>query len=133
MVRLEVLLVEDNRADEELVKVMLDDTSIAHNISSVSNGEEALTYLKGEGRYAAVPKPDLIFLDLNMPRMNGEEFLAKAKALIEGIYVIVISGSPVIAVSEIPHRRLVKPGTAKEIDEAVGTIKEIMQQLVVKK
>jgi CheY-like chemotaxis protein len=128
--RIEVLLVEDSRADAELIRIMLEDTGIAHNIRLVTNGEQALSYLKREGDYVTSSAPDLLILDLNMPRMNGREFLGTARGLIDNTYVVVMSGSPEMIGRDIPHQGMAKPGTGEEIDTTVSKLKELMQRLM---
>jgi CheY-like chemotaxis protein len=71
----EVLLVEDNENDVELTRLGFQRAKFAVNLRHVSNGEECMAFLRKEGTYADAPTPDLILLDLNMPRMDGLEVL----------------------------------------------------------
>jgi CheY-like chemotaxis protein len=71
-----ILLVEDEAADACLVRLALRDAENSSQLHHVSDGAEALAFVqRREDRYAGVPRPKLILLDLNMPRMNGREFL----------------------------------------------------------
>jgi chemotaxis family two-component system response regulator Rcp1 len=74
------LRLEDNEADVFLTHTVLRDAKITNTISVVvPSGEEALAYLRREGKYADATRPDIIFLDLNLPRMNGHDVLAVIK------------------------------------------------------
>lgn len=70
-----ILLVEDEAADACLVRLALRDAEQNSQLHHVSDGAEALAFVQREARYAEVPRPKLVLLDLNMPRMNGREFL----------------------------------------------------------
>jgi CheY-like chemotaxis protein len=74
-----VLLVEDNEDDIELTLEALKDSKVRMEIHVVSDGISAMAFLRCEGEYADKPRPDLIFLDLNLPLMNGREVLKNIK------------------------------------------------------
>ena len=76
---IEVLLVEDDIGDIDLTKEAIETTKIAINLSVVRDGEQALAYLRKQGDYADVEGPDLVLLDLNMPKKDGREVLREMK------------------------------------------------------
>ncbi|MEI7646050.1 MAG: response regulator [Chloroflexales bacterium] len=78
-VPIEILLVEDNPGDVRLTKEALRDSKVTTRMHVVFDGVQALAFLHREGEYAAVPRPDLILLDLNLPRKSGREVLAEIK------------------------------------------------------
>ena len=77
---IEILLVEDNPGDARLTVEGFKDAKVKNNITVVEDGMEALAYLHHEGAYANAVLPDLILLDLNMPKKDGREVLAELKA-----------------------------------------------------
>jgi CheY-like chemotaxis protein len=76
---IEILLVEDSPDDAEMTMDALRDGRLRNRITHVEDGMEAMAFLRREGKYASAPRPDLILLDLHMPRMNGREVLAEVK------------------------------------------------------
>ncbi len=76
---IEILLVEDNPGDVRLTKEALKENKINNNLNVVGDGVEALDYLKKKGKYAKNSRPDLILLDLNLPRKDGREVLTEIK------------------------------------------------------
>lgn len=75
-----IFLVEDNKADIRLIQEALKNSSIPHQIITVRNGMDAMAYLRREGDYAEAIRPDLILLDLNLPKKDGREVLAEIKS-----------------------------------------------------
>ena len=76
---IEILLIEDNAGDARLAREALRDAKVANNLSWVPDGVEALAFLRREGQHGAAPRPDLILLDLNLPRKDGREVLSAIK------------------------------------------------------
>src|SRR5438094_8397069 len=70
---IEILLVEDSPDDADLTIDALRDGRVRNRVTVVDDGVEAMAYLRRQGRYAEAPRPDLILLDLNLPRKNGRE------------------------------------------------------------
>lgn len=77
--KLTVLLVEDEPADAHLVRLAFEEGHVLADLHHVLDGVEAFAFLRREGEYAHAPTPELILLDLNMPRMDGRQFLRKIK------------------------------------------------------
>ncbi|MFX1273713.1 MAG: response regulator [Promethearchaeota archaeon] len=75
----EILLVEDNPADVRLTQVAVKKSKIANNLHVVSDGIEAINFLRKNEKYKDKPRPDLILLDLNLPKKNGFEVLKEIK------------------------------------------------------
>ena len=76
---IQVLLIEDDPQDVEITKEVMELSKVKININVVNNGAEALSYMRKENGYTEAIRPDLILLDLNMPKMNGKEFLDEIK------------------------------------------------------
>ncbi len=76
---IEILLVEDNPGDVRLTQEAFKEGKVRNDLSVVEDGLEAMAYLRREDKYADAPRPDLILLDLNLPRMDGRMVLAQIK------------------------------------------------------
>jgi len=76
----EILLVEDNPGDARLAQEAMKDSKINNVLHLVSDGVEAMDFLRKKGKYADAPRPDLVLLDLNLPKKDGREVLAEIKA-----------------------------------------------------
>ena len=92
---LEILLVEDNPGDVELTRRILSRAQARLNISVVEDGERAMSYLRKQGRHSDSLRPDLIILDLNMPKKDGYEVLGEMNAAPElrGIPVMILTST----------------------------------------
>jgi chemotaxis family two-component system response regulator Rcp1 len=92
---IEILLVDDNPADVRLTVETLREEKIHNKIHIAQDGEEALAFLRKQGKFAAAPRPDLILLDLNLPKIDGREVLKaiKSDADLRSIPVVVLTVS----------------------------------------
>ncbi len=77
--RIDILIVEDNKGDARLIREVLNETKIFNSLFIVNDGVEAMDFLTKKGKYENAPKPDLIILDLNLPKKDGREVLAEIK------------------------------------------------------
>ena len=92
---IEILLVEDNPGDVRLTQEAFKEGKVSNNLSVARDGVEALAFLRREGKYVGAPRPDVILLDLNLPRKDGREVLAEIKedADLRRIPVVVLTTS----------------------------------------
>ncbi len=92
---IEILLVEDNPGDVRLTQEALKEYKMFSSLHVVTDGEEAMAFLRKEEKYKDVPRPDLILLDLNLPKKSGREVLAEIKAdeKLRTIPVVVLTTS----------------------------------------
>lgn len=92
---IEVLLVEDDPGDVLMTREAFDEHKVVNRLSVVADGVSAMEFLRQEGEHAGAPTPDLILLDLNLPRMDGREVLAAVKAdeRLKHIPVVVLTTS----------------------------------------
>jgi CheY-like chemotaxis protein len=134
----ELLLVEDNHGDVLLTREAFRDAKIANNLSVAIDGEEAMRMLTRQGEHIDHPMPDLILLDLNLPRMDGREVLRAIRAApqLERIPVIVLTSSN----AEIDIVRsydlkangyIVKPVDFERLKEIVSSIESFWFTVVV--
>jgi chemotaxis family two-component system response regulator Rcp1 len=91
----EILLIEDNLGDARLAREALRTVKVRNNLSWVPDGVEAISFLRRDGKYAGSPRPDLILLDLNLPRKDGREVLSEIKTdeRLRRIPVVVLTTS----------------------------------------
>ena len=137
--RLSVLLVEDDPGDVVIAREALAAGQLSTHLEVVSDGVEAMDYLRNKGSYAKAIRPDLIVLDLNLPRMSGHEVLAEMKAdpKLRRIPVVILSTSTAeadIAKSYDLHASVYvsKPvdfdaytNVVKQIDDFFGTVAQL--------
>jgi CheY-like chemotaxis protein len=135
--KIKILLVEDNPADAELTRETLAQSKILVNMSVVSDGLEALAFLRREGDYANANRPDLLLLDLNMPRMDGREVLAEMKGdpSLRRIPVVILTSSEAesdVAKSYDLHASayVVKPVDLSGFDQIVKAIESFWFSVV---
>ena len=129
---LAILLVEDDLADQKLIKASLKNQKIANDLYVVNSGEEGMDFLYRCGNYnSGTPQPDLILLDLNMPGMGGKEFLKRIKKdeNLKQIPVVILTTSDaerdIIDSYKLQASGYVrKPVTLEEFKEAMKKLKE---------
>ena len=91
----EIFLVEDNQGDIDLIREVLEEGKLKNTLNVAVDGEEALNYLKKKGKYANATRPDLVILDLNLPRKDGREVLDDMKSSpdLKSIPVVIMTTS----------------------------------------
>ncbi len=92
---IEILLVEDNPGDARLTREALALSKVRNNLSHARDGEEAMAFLRRQGAFGSAPTPDLVLLDLNLPRRDGREVLEdiKSDAALKHIPVVILTSS----------------------------------------
>lgn len=135
---IEVLLVEDNPADARLTEEILKDSDYAMNLSVVEDGEVAMTYLRRQGEYAYTPRPDLVLLDLNLPKKSGQEVLAEINedANLRTIPIMILTGtaaeqSLLYSYNIPPSRFCRKPIDVPRFDSVVGQLDVLSERPLV--
>lgn len=93
--QVEFLLAEDNPGDVRLTQEALRESKIRNNLNVVPDGVEAMAFLRKQGKYAEAPTPDVVLLDLNLPKKDGREVLADIKSdpVLKRIPVVIITSS----------------------------------------
>jgi len=132
-----VLLVEDNPGDARLTMEALRETKVENEVTVVEDGVEALAYLRREDPYADAPRPDLILLDLNLPRKDGREVLAELKQdpELERIPVVIFTTShadqDILSTYELHANGYVtKPVDLEQFMTAVRSIEDFWLNIV---
>ena len=128
---IEILLVEDNEDDVILTAQAFKKGKIKNNLHVAQDGVEALAFLRREGKFAAAVRPDIILLDLNLPRLNGHELLEKIKTdpLLAPIPVIILTTSRAEedVVKTYAHHSncfISKPVTMEDFEKVIRTVEE---------
>ena len=130
--QLEILVAEDNEFDVHLTVVAFRDATVPNRVHCVPDGEAAIAFLKRTGQYSQAPRPDLILLDLDMPKLDGLHVLEEIKAdpNLKNIPVVVVSGN----IHDGDIRRayelqassfLMKPLEVDEYFAAIRSLKEL--------
>ncbi len=134
----EVLLVEDNQGDELLAVEALRTSKVANNLSVARDGVDALRLLRREGEFAGYARPDLVLLDLSLPRMDGREVLSAMKAdpSIANIPVVVMTSSraeiDIVQSYQLKASSyIVKPVTFERLTQVVAAIEGFWFTVVV--
>lgn len=126
------LFVEDSAAEIRLITELLNRAHVQFDGHWVVNGEDAMHFLRKDPGFEAAPRPDIIFLDLNLPRVSGEDVLAEIRtdAALAGIPIVILSGSDfeddVINAREqgVAHY-LVKPLNFEKLQEVVARVSSL--------
>src|SRR6185503_9728296 len=130
---LHILLVEDNEADIFYATEVLEDTKIVDKISVVRDGKQAIDFLNKTGGYSGVHFPDLIFLDINIPKKNGHEVLKyiKTSETLKHITVIMLSTSSTQADKERAYKNFANGYITKPLgtDDLMRAMSKITQSI----
>jgi len=126
---MQILVVDDDDADALMISEALESADAQATVERVADGREALDYLRREGRFADAHRPDLILLDLNMPRMDGRETLAAIKTddELKAIPVVILttSGATPDIVASYQHRANAYVTKPFGLDDFEATVRQI--------
>jgi chemotaxis family two-component system response regulator Rcp1 len=135
--QVEILLVEDSPVDVLITREAFAEFKILNTLHVVEDGVEALAFLRREGKYADAPRPDMILLDLNLPRKNGREVLAEIKAdpKLKSIPVAILTTSHseqdvLQAYDSYANCYIVKPVGFENFVEAMKSIRQFWFSVV---
>ena len=134
---IEILMVEHNPHDVELVQKILRDVEVKTNMRIAKDGVEALSFLRREGEYANIPRPDLILLELNLPKKDGREVLEQIKSdrSLKSIPVLVLTTSQdkedvLLAYSLQANSYITKPIDKDQFVRVIKSIEEFWLSIV---
>ncbi len=133
----EILLVEDNPGDVRLTKEAMKEGKIRNNLSVASDGVEAMAFLRREGKHADAPRPDVVLLDLNLPKKDGRAVLKEIKEdpNLRRIPVVILTSSKAdedVLNSYDLHANcyVTKPGDLEQFIEVVKSVEDFWLQIV---
>ena len=133
----EILLVEDNPGDVRLTKEAMKEGKIRNNLSVASDGVEAMAFLRREGKYADAPRPDVVLLDLNLPKKDGRSVLKEIKEdpNLRRIPVVILTSSKAdedVLNSYDLHANcfVTKPGDLEQFIDVVKSVEGFWLQIV---
>jgi chemotaxis family two-component system response regulator Rcp1 len=128
---IQILLVEDQPADVRLTKEVLADGKVANDVHVANDGEQAMAFLRRQGEFANSPRPDLVLLDLNLPRMDGREVLAAIKSdpdlMAMPVIVLTTSSAERDVLDAYEHRANAYVTKPIDLDEFVAAVASIEQ------
>jgi chemotaxis family two-component system response regulator Rcp1 len=134
---IEILLVEDNPGDVRLVREVFKDARVSNNIHVAEDGVEAMAFLRKEGRFADSVRPDLVLLDLNLPKKDGREVLTEIKTddALKRIPVIVLTTSSaeediMKSYSEYANSYITKPINLEQFIKVIRSIEDFWLTIV---
>lgn len=134
---IEVLLVEDNPGDVRLTVEAMKEAKVMNSLSVATDGEEALAFLRGEAPFQNAPRPDLVLLDLNLPKVDGRQVLAEIKKdeSLRRIPIVILTTSraeeDVLRMYDLhANCYITKPVDLEQFERVVKSISEYWFQIV---